>query len=258
LQRRPHGTTSATGRNGVILLSPPKMSLYWTRAKDSIAPAISFANRGKSTYSGAARSPAFASTPHFEIDSREPFMADEELSRNEVVSYQRILTAQQDRMLRNQDRVDANQVRLDKMLEKMLTNQAVIIANQQRIKDNQTKLDKIVVNQGIIVSNQQNIISNQQNILANEEKLDRLLTNQAATIVANQENILSNQEKLDRLLANQSTIISNLEDRVIPNQEKIVGNQNLISDGQQKILAKELVDRLAEADRGMASLERRE
>lgn len=151
-------------------------------------------------------------------------------------------------MLRHQDKVDANQMRLDKMLEKILTNQATIVANQQRIRDNQAKLDKIVSNQGVI-------IANQQGILSNLEKLDRLLTNQAATIVSNQQNIISNQEKLDRILANQMAIMSNQEDRVIPNQEKIVINQELIQQSQQKILAQELVERLIEADRTMSKME---
>ena len=50
--------------------------------------------------------------------------------------------------------------------------------------------------------------------------------------------------------------MSNQEDRVIPNEEKIVINQELILQSQQKILAKELVDRLLEADRTMSILEK--
>lgn len=42
---------------------------------------------------------------------------------------------------------------------------------------------------------------------------------------------------------------------MIPNEEKIVINQELILAGQQKILVKELVDRLLEAYRAMAKME---
>jgi hypothetical protein len=218
-----------------------------------IAPRANAHTQNRFERSSAVAAPLHFSCGHWQrvyIESLGAHdMADEELPRNEITSYQRILTAQQDRMLRNQDRVEANQARLDKMLEKILTNQALIIASQQRIRDGQNKLDKVITNQGTI-------IANQQGIQANQEKLDRLLSNQAATIVANQQNIISNQEKLDQIMTNQATIASNQDDRVIPNQEKIMINQELIMQSQQKILVKELVDRLLDSDRSIPILEK--
>src|SRR5260221_8171724 len=186
-RRQSIGTAALRNASRAVALSPLSVSLYWSSGREavSVAPfqsatdmtlhrirhsalSVVFCEREAAEFAGLFK---VAPLKKNEIKS----MAEDESARNEIVSYQRILTAQQDRMLRHQDRVDANQSRLDKMLEKILTNQATIVANQQRIRDNQTKLDKIVTNQGIIVANQ-------QGILVNLEKLDRLLSNQATTI----------------------------------------------------------------------------
>jgi hypothetical protein len=94
--------------------------------------------------------------------------------------------------------------------DELLTNQRTILANQEKIlslimtvEENQAKLNKLVTNQAAIVANQERILSNQA-------KLDKLMTNQV-TIVANQEHIQTNQEKLDKVLSNQAVIVANQE-----------------------------------------------
>jgi|SRR5215813_2297763 len=70
------------------------------------------------------------------------------MSSDEVLSNQRTIIA-------NQEKIQSNQLKLDRML----ANQERIIANQESILSNQEKLDSVVENQKRILANQEEILS---------------------------------------------------------------------------------------------------